>query len=107
MNPRKNYSKVIAAIIVFALVLAFPLVVLGQSYKMTGKITGIDLSYQTIVIEVPLGSQMFTVGGPLAPNAQLTKAGQPAKLGDFSVNEKVTVIFHSTDEGHMIDRLIG
>ena len=106
MNPTQNYPKVIAAIIVFTLVLAFPHIILSQSYKMTGKITGIDLNYQTIVIEVPLGSQMFTVGGPLASDANLTKGNQPAMLQDFNVGEKVTVIFHSTDQGHVIDRLM-
>ena len=58
-------------------------------------------------IDLPLGSQMFTVGGPLASDAKLTQNGQPAKLRDYSVNEQVTVIFHSTDQGHLIDRLMG
>jgi hypothetical protein len=107
MKSGQNYPKAIPAVIVITLVLACPLSVLGQPYQMTGKITSIDLNYQSIVIEVPLGSQMFTVGGPLASDAKLTKAGQSAKLSDFSVNEKVTVIFHSTDQGHVIDRLIG
>jgi len=107
MNSNQNYSKWILAGVVFMLLVALPLVVFAQSYKMTGKITGIDLNHQTIVIEVPLGSQMFTVGGPLASDARLTRNNQEAKLKDFNVGEKVTVIFHSNDQGHVIDRLKG
>lgn len=110
MKPKRNFSKTIPIVLVLTLALAFPFMVFGKAhntYKMTGKIRGIDLNYQTIVIEVPLGATMFTVGGPLAPDAKLTKAGQPVRLSDFSVNEKVTVIFHSTDQGHVIDRLMG
>jgi hypothetical protein len=28
-------------------------------------------------------------------------------LGDFKGDEMVTVIFHSTEDGHVIDRLMG
>jgi hypothetical protein len=109
MMLKKNFSKTIPIVLVLTLVLVFPFLVFGKAhdaYKMTGKIRGIDLKHQTIVIEVPLGYQMFTVGGPLAPDAKLTRSGQPATLSDFSVNEQVTVIFHSTDQGHKIDRLM-
>ena len=109
MALRKNFSKPILIVFVLTLVLAFPFIVFGMahdSYKMTGKITAIDLNYQTIVVEVPLENQRFTVGGPLAPDAKLMKNDQSAKLSDFSVNEKVTVIFHSTDQGHVIDQLM-
>jgi hypothetical protein len=107
MKPRQNYPKAIAAVIVFMLVLACPLMVLGQAYKMTGKISVINLSDQIVVIEVPLGSQIFTVAGPLASDARLTRDNQPAELKDFNIGETVTVIFHSTDKGHVIDRLNG
>jgi hypothetical protein len=105
MKPRHNYSKAISAAIVFTLLLACPLIVFGQSYKMTGKISAVDLSNQTLVVEVPLGSQMFTVAGPLAADAKLTRANKPAMLKDFKVGEKVSVTFHSTDKGHVIDRV--
>jgi hypothetical protein len=110
MNPGQNYPKTILAIIVFTLLLACPLIVFGESYKsykMTGKISAIDLTHQTITIEVPLAAQMFTVAGPLAADARLTKANKPATLKDYNVGERVTVIFHSNDQGHVIDRLIG
>jgi hypothetical protein len=107
MANKTCFSKIIPMVLIFIFVLAFPFIVFGQSYKMTGKITGIDLNHQTIVIEVPLGSQMFTVGGPLAPDVRLTRADKPVKLKDFHVDEIVTVVFHSTDQGHVIDRIIG
>ena len=110
MNPRQNPPRTILAIIVLTLLLACPLIVFGQShksYKMTGKVSAVDLTHQTITIEVPLAAQMFTVAGPLAPDARLTKADKPATLKDFKVGERVTVIFHSNDQGHVIDRLMG
>lgn len=109
MILKKGFTKAVPIVLVLTLVLAIPFTVFGESnnsYKMTGKIRGIDLNHQTIVIDVTLGSKMFTVGGPLAPDAKLTKNGEPAKLRDFSVDEQVTVIFHSTDQGHLIDRLM-
>jgi hypothetical protein len=33
----------------------------------------IDLDYKTVVIEVPLGERMFTVGGPLSSKAVLKR----------------------------------
>ena len=32
-----------------------------KKYRMTGDITAIDLSHNTVVIEVPLAGKMFTV----------------------------------------------
>jgi len=107
MNSKRRYPTIISIVIVLTLVLGGAFNVLSQSYKMTGKITNIDKIYDTIVIEVPMGTQMFTVGGPLASDAKLTKGNRPALLSDFKVGEEVTVIFHSTDQGHVIDRLIG
>jgi hypothetical protein len=73
---------------------------------MTGKISAIDLVYDTVVIEVPMEkSKMFTVGGPLASDARVIKDGQTAGLDDFKVGERVTVKWHSTPQGHVIDRL--
>jgi hypothetical protein len=77
----------------------------NKVYLMTGEVSGIDMAYNTVVIEVPLGSQMFTVGGPLDPNATLTKAGRPASLKDFKVGETVKVKWRSTPEGHVIEAL--
>lgn len=77
----------------------------SKAYLMTGKVAGIDTAYNTVVIEVPLESQMFTVGGPLDPNAALTKDGESASLKDFKVGETVKVKWRSTPEGHVIEAL--
>jgi hypothetical protein len=77
----------------------------NKAYLMTGEISGIDLAYNTVVIEVPLGSQMFTVGGPLDSNATLTKHGRSVSLKDFKVGETVKVKWRSTPEGHVIEAL--
>ena len=76
-------------------------------YQMRGEITAIAVAYNTVVIEVPVGNKMFTVGGPLSSDAVLKKGGQPASLGDFAVGEQVTVRWTSTDKGHIIQMLKG
>jgi hypothetical protein len=72
---------------------------------MTGEISGIDTTHKTVVVQVPLESQTFTVGGPLDPDATLTKNGKPAGLQDFKVGETATVRWRSTPNGHAIEAL--
>jgi hypothetical protein len=68
-----------------------------------GKISGIDLTYDTVVVEVPIiDDQLMTVGGPLADGAQLKKENHSAALEDFEIGEKVTVKWRSTDDGPRI-----
>ena len=73
-----------------------------KKYKMTGDITAIDLSHNTVVIEVPLAGKMFTVGGPLSSKAVLKKGGQSVGRADFQVGDRVTVIWEATEQGHLI-----
>jgi hypothetical protein len=78
----------------------------GQKlYMMTGKIVAIDQRFNTVVIEVPLGEKMFTVGGPLSSGSTLRKDGQPAGLTDFSVGDQVRVKWRATDGGHLIEMM--
>jgi len=74
----------------------------GKKYKMTGDITAIDLTHNTVVIEVPLAGKMFTVGGPLSSKAILKKGGQSVGLADFQVGDRVIVIWEATEQGHLI-----
>ena len=39
-----------------------------KTYLMRGDIRVISLDTQTVVIEVPVGKKLFTVGGPLSDN---------------------------------------
>jgi hypothetical protein len=75
--------------------------------KMVGKITAIDLMHKTVVVDVPVGKtaseeHIFTVGGPLAPDAKLIKGSRSAKLKDFEVGDRVTVIWKPIETGHLI-----
>jgi hypothetical protein len=97
-------SVIIIGIVIF--LAAAPGVGIANTYIMVGKISAIDLAYDTVVVEVPLGSKMFTVGGPLSDEAGLMRDNQPAGLNDFKVGERVTVKWHSTPDGHVIDRLV-
>jgi hypothetical protein len=77
----------------------------GQSYRMAGEITAIDIGFQTVVIEVPLGDKYFTVGGPLGADAVLVKGGRPVTLEDFQTGDPVSVVWRATPSGHLIERL--
>ena len=75
--------------------------------KMVGKITAIDLAHKTVVVEVPVGNpkvgeQLFTVGGPLSHDAELKRGGRSAKLEDFHVGDRVTVLWKAIETGHLI-----
>lgn len=74
----------------------------AKVYLMTGNIRVINQGHNTVVIEVPMGSQMFTVGGPLSENAVLKMKEKPAKLSDFTVGQTVNVKWQSTERGHLI-----
>jgi hypothetical protein len=98
-------AMIVTMIVTLTVAAAMPSGAIAKSYTMTGKISAINLSHRTVVIEVPMVSKMFTVGGPLAGDAKLTKDMQPADLNDFMVGERVTVKWHSTPAGHVIDQL--
>jgi hypothetical protein len=106
MIGKKNSTMGIAMTVVLTVLTAAPTVVFADTYLMTGKISAIDLAYDTVVIEVPMVSKTFTVGGPLALDARVIKDDQTAGLDDFKVGEQVTVKWHSTPQGHVIDRLV-
>ena len=106
MIKKRNLIKGVAMAIVLTFLLTAPAIVFAKTYNMTGKITAIDLAYQTVVINCPVGSQIFTVGGPLAANAKLSKNNEMVSLNDFKVGERVAVKWHSTPQGHVIDRLV-
>lgn len=106
MIGRKKFAAGWITIAVLTLVAVAPAIVFGNTYLMTGKISAINLAYDTVVIEVPMQSKSFTVGGPLASDARVIKDNQAASLDDFQVGEQVTVKWHSTPQGHVIDRLV-
>ena len=105
MNGKKRLVQGVVAAVVLMLLITAPTIVFAKTYNMTGKISAIDMAYKTVVIEVPMAGKIFTVAGPLAPDAKLTKNMKPAGLNDFMVGERVTVKWHSTPQGHVIDRL--
>ncbi|MBW1691373.1 MAG: hypothetical protein JRI71_11520 [Deltaproteobacteria bacterium] len=75
--------------------------------KMVGEITAIDLTHRTVVVEVPVGKavfgeQLFTVGGPLSHDAELKRGGRSAKLEDFHIGDRVTVLWKTIETGHLI-----
>ena len=76
-----------------------------KTYHMTGTITAIEPVYHTVVIEVPQGRDIFTVGWPLSTTAVLKKGGKAVQLQAFKVGEKVHVTWRSTAAGHVIERL--
>jgi len=77
-----------------------------QVHTLTGSIKAIDLDYDTVVVDVPMGDQELTVGGPILENAELRKNGREADLNDFKVGDRVVVTWERTDQGVLIQRLV-
>ena len=106
-------SQTVKRVLPFLLVLAFVsvLAVPGaqavKTYKMKGTITAIDQQDNTVVVNVPLEKkEVYTVAGPLAPNAILKKGGKTGvSLKDFNVGDPVIVEWEVTDKGHLIKML--
>ena len=105
MKAKRILTTGFITLAVLTLGVMIPVLGFGKGYVMAGNITAIDLDHQTVVIEVPLASKMFTVAGPLASDAKLSKKMKTADLDDFMVGERVTVRWHSTSSGHVIDGL--
>jgi hypothetical protein len=82
-----------------------PMAAVAKPAGLSGKITAIDMAANTVVVEVPRGKQMFTLGGPLAPKAKLTKGGKSAKLANFKQGDQVIVSYKSTPKGPVIQSL--
>lgn len=77
-----------------------------QTRAMIGNITHVNAKYETVVVEVPIGDQLFTVAGPIHSETRLKKNGRSVSLDAFQHGEKVKVRWHTTDSGHIIDGLI-
>lgn len=107
-------SGTIKRILPFFLVLAFvgalavpTSVAASKTYKMKGKITAIDLEYNTVVVDVPIGKKkVYTVAGPLVQDAILKKGNKAATLKDFQKGESVVVEWTVTDKGHIVKLLV-
>ncbi len=77
----------------------------GQAGTVSGKISDVDSGSNTVVVEVPKGKQMFTVAGPLAPKANVSRGGKPAKLSDFKKGDSVSVRYSRSDNGPVINSI--
>ena len=75
---------------------------IGKVFMMSGKITAVDLQYNTVVIACPEDGQRFTVGGPLSKTAELKAGEKTARLSDFKKDEAVIVKWKATRKGHLI-----
>ena len=104
---KTKYRLITGAVFVFLLIGLFTsgAHAEGKVHSLKGEISGINLTHSTVVIQAPVGTQMFTVGGPLDSAATLTRNGRPAGLKDFKVGETVTVRWRSTPNGHVIEAL--
>lgn len=75
---------------------------MGKVFTMSGTLKAAEPQYNTAVVECPVGGQLFTVAGPLAPKVVLKKGGKSAQLSDFKAGEEVKVKWQATEKGHLI-----
>lgn len=71
-------------------------------YQMGGEITAVDLYHNTVVVEVPLGEELYTVGGTVSPTAVLKKGGKSVGLAHFRRGDRVIVKWEVAERGHII-----
>lgn len=74
----------------------------GTVFTMSGRITAVDLQYNTVVIACPEDGHIFTVGGPLSKTAELKAEGKTARLSFFKKGDTVLVKWKATGKGHLI-----
>lgn len=72
-----------------------------------GEIVAIETVPGTVVVEVPDGDQLYTVAGPVTPNAILLRNREPALLSDFRIGDLVNIRWLTTEQGHRITLLNG
>lgn len=108
----KKSTKFVAFILTLFLVQLFIVVPAFSStntWVMTGKVSAIDHHYNTVVVNVLLAKgKIFTVAGPLAPNAVVKKADKIVSLNNIKIGDKVIVKFHNakTAQGPEITLLV-
>jgi len=73
-----------------------------EIHSAQGKLTAVNLDWDTVVVEVPVGGKQLTVAGELAAGANVTQNKQLAELKDLVLNETVKVTWRVTDKGHNI-----
>lgn len=103
---RRSFSQVLLVTVMGMALLGGASTVTASSMgPMTGTIAAIEPASQTVVVEVPLGRDNFTVGGPLSPQARLTRGAKSIQLQDLRTGDRVSVTWRMTDNGHEIERL--
>lgn len=71
----------------------------------TGKVSAVTLSSQTIVVEIPRGTQNLTLGAVVKPDAVIQEDGKKIGLSDIRVGDRVRIEWvrtESGDEAHKI-----
>jgi len=112
MKAYEHFNKTILLLLIFCLVGTFVIPTMStaaETYKMKGKITAIDTKDNTVVVNVRMEKgKIYTVAGPLAPNAVLKKGKKSdVMLKDFNVGESVIVEWEVTSNGHIVKQLTG
>ncbi|MGD2126108.1 MAG: hypothetical protein PVG99_08520 [Desulfobacteraceae bacterium] len=107
MKKSSHRFLAILAGLLWLFVLGFQVTAAEENYIMMGEIKAIETASKTVVVEVPVGNRLYTVGGPLSARAVLRKGGHLANLFDFAAGDKVTVHWKKTDTGHIIEALDG
>ena len=100
---RSTYLTTLAVAVIFSLgLLCSQAWAKDRVYEMSGKISAIDLKYNTVVVEVPEKGKTLTVGGDLIPETVLRRAAKAANLADFKVGDQVLVKWKVTETGILI-----
>jgi hypothetical protein len=102
LKQAKSIEVAFSVIPFIMLLLAIPVSAAEKTSVGYGELRWLDISAQTVVVEVFLGHKLCTVGGPLSKDAVLKVGGMKSGLDAFSVGNVVRVGWRLTTEGHEI-----
>lgn len=105
MQRLTRYGALVGTVTCLALLVLCVAIADARTEQMTGTIAAIEPASHTVVVEIPMGTDTFTVGGPLGPQAIIKKGGKTMQLQDLQVGERVAVAWKRTANGHEIERL--
>jgi sRNA-binding protein len=66
---------------------------------MVGKIVAVSPQVETLVVDIPQGKDVLTVGGWVTPKTKITREGKAVKLDSLKAGERVRVTFHRIPTG--------
>lgn len=108
METLKRVLVFVSALFVATCLICQVVIAEGDVGKGRGRITEINTAANYLAVDVPIGpDELMTVAGSISPKAELKKGPTDCTLGEFKVEDQVTVSWRRTESGLTIESLRG